>query len=1356
MPLSDEDIARLSAQSRQPVSARANDGSVIQPYQKSTVVDWTASFLQSGVENTTNLFGVPKSASNVAWETENPFSAFAASMLGVGGTYGAFYKATKNIKRVEEGLQGISKLGRGPVSGGAIREAVRFAPLEAARIVGTTIGEPERLDQTLFEAGLNLSLGAGFGALSGLGQKFGTVNQAARELIPNVADDAPNTLKLRQLRDMVEKGQITPDNLPKAESVISRLDGAVRAEHLYQPEGSQINPTYVGHILGPTSADAATITKTGWVNSIFKPGKNKIFSSQLLVTKNDLGSTVRPEALRAALDDQGKVAEVMAKLPKHATSYMQYPRLVTMRSDNAKALQLWKNNWAQMFSQYEPGSYIAREADDGMFVFLKKVKGDPVKLAKEDEFLAFKTDRPDYFGGQAAEWTNRQVEQAMWWPRQFPQHVKPLPGSIHESIQKNRQQMTITAVQDLTKNATPKTMIERMMAKVGLRPGDALDHNARAALDYAKQYLAPAMFQFTGHGPGIDRARMLFYTMKGGLEKAATTAEAIVFGLPQATKGSLAKNLLVHGAKDMYGLGGETIAKQIEKLSDLDRQNLLEIWLGAQDLATVQNRWRAGEVSDNLYKLLDQLETVSNKVFEEMNATRQAAGYPAMKAKPGHYGLSHMWDGDWRVRINNENGQTVYMVGAKDRGSAEKTARKIISEAGAEGRWKFDASKQETRDIFRRGHQQGTDDLANILGINQKGADFAKASAAAQKVSREAYTPKTLEKQTGVGGFLTDMSNSGLQQRLYNHYRQLNSYTADMALRFELQTDLMKLADENPEALRQLNARWNDSLGIQGNLSQIQNDILDKSVVGAYMGNNSASQIVRVVNTVQHNLQLGSFNLMYPAVNMFTFMSTVMPQVSFAASAPAHVLQQYYTSLMGHGADGLAKRAVHVLDPLKMVYQGFKLMGRADAQAMKAFEQAQAEGLFAPRLVEEHIGVQAQLKQRLTGLLKEPNGFPKFIQYLSEWLPNKSEQFSRLHAFTTGLATGKEVLGLADEALYKFARDFTHNTMFGYGMVDRARVIQGPLGSFFGLYKNWQMHYLGWMLTYTGEAFKGNFGPLLWSQLGTTALAGIGGTTAYGVGDAFSRMLSGKPAFDHLYNMFSMNDDGSPDTFSDVAFYGLPAFLGLSVQSSASNFGANPAKDAGMLFSFVQAERGAAIGKAVGGAFDRWSATGENPFNDQLVRDQFLRAVAPRSIIRTAQVLEGDYIKSMNTGNTLIQGLSPMDRFVYGMGFNTPEIDRTYKIADELFKAENKRKIAVQYYARELLALQEAQDWQGVTMLSRRVMISGVGMDSVIRSAEGIKQRNMKDYAASRMNKKSPDYLQDYLTKPSSPRPPEE
>lgn len=1331
MPFTQEELDDLNkAQQRYEQAATAKPGD-------QSLLDWSGSFIRSGLENAVNLFGVPKSASNIAWEETHPLSSTAAGFVGVGGVYGGFFKATKNLKRLDSALDKIAGVANSPVRGGAVKEALRFTPLEGARIIGTAIGEPEKLDQTLFESGVNLALAGGFGALAGLPAKFGTTPGAIREIAPNVDEKSVSTIKLRQLRELLESGKVHPEQTAKAQRIINQLDGAVRSEEYLTNPNSVINPRYITSLYDTAGNVENKLTRTSWLNSFFKPQKNKIYEVNKLVTK--------AEDPKFGLDSQAQVDELMARLPTHATSYMQFPRLVTLASEKANLHNLWTSRMAKYATPIGPGEWMAREADDGLFIMMKKLKGDPAKIGKGDQFLTFKTDRPDYFGGKATGWMDRQVEQGMWWARQFPQNQKALPGGAQDFIKQSVAQLPLRSFDDLTQAPGKDGFVRSFLGKLGLKPGEQTTNAVKGALAYMQENFAPQAAQWVGDGPGKLRARWLWGTIKPAMERANSLAEAMIYGLPAVKDGSsLAKQLLFHGAKSLYLKGDKTVFNLIQKLSSEDRSRLAQIQAGHWDLATVNNRHVAGDISDELHALLTQLEDLSTTQWNELNATRKTLGMPELPARKGHYMMSHMWDGDVRLRVRNEKGETIYMVGADSRGEAIKQGEKVIENAGKKGQWTFDASKQWTKDLFLRGREPNTDDVASILGINTDGSDFRRAASAMEKYVREAYDPKQLAGRQGMQGFSTDMSDKPLAERLLRHTRQMQTHITDLALRAELYPQLLKLQDENPDIFRQVQERWNNALGLGGKFGQVQNDILDQ-VLAPYVGNNSASKIVATANTVQHNLQLGSFNFMYPTVNMLSFMTTVLPQVSFVGSAEFKTLAQYYTSILAHGSDGLAKRAVHTLDPLKMVYRGFNLMGKPDAEMKGFFEKAMGDGLFAPRLVEEHIGVDAQLKTRLSGVLKEKDGFVKFLQYLSEWMPNKSEQFSRLHAFTTGVATGRDLLGLRGEGLYKFAKEFTTNTMFGYGLVDRAKVIQGPLGSFFGLYKNWQMHYISWMLAYAGQAGRGNMGPLLWSHAGTAAVGGIGGTSAYGLADGFSRIATGESAFSQIYDMFSVNEDGKPDLYSDTAFYGLPALLGVSLQASASSFGANPAKDAGMLFSFVQAERGAAVGKAVGGAIDTWVATGQNPFSDKLVRDQFLKAVAPRSVIRTSQVLEGDYIRSMNTGNPLIQGLSPMERFIYGSGFNTPEIDRTFKVSDELYNSTEKRKAAMRYYARQLLDLQDSGDWKNLTALSRQIAASGVGMDSVLRSADSMRKRNLKDIAEYRLRKTSPDFLSRFV-----------
>ena len=90
-----------------------------------------------------------------------------------------------------------------------------------------------------------------------------------------------------------------------------------------------------------------------------------------------------------------------------------------------------------------------------------------------------------------------------------------------------------------------------------------------------------------------------------------------------------------------------------------------------------------------------------------------------------------------------------------------------------------------------------------------------------------------------------------------------------------------------------------------------------------------------------------------------------------------------------------------------------------------------------------------------------------------------------------------------------------------------------------------------------------------------------------------SEWMTDKSAMEHLFEAWPAAGNDFTGG-SDTLYLGLPALLGVSLQASASAPGADPARDAGMLFSFVHWDRMKNLGKAVGGAIDQYRGDGEH------------------------------------------------------------------------------------------------------------------------------------------------------------------
>src|SRR6056297_2633618 len=103
---------------------------------------WLESFARSALwEMGPGMVGVAPPFQLEQWQMDNPGSSFVSSMLGLAVPYAGWAKATTGAGRLAtaiskpmERFAPLSNKANAPFKTGFAREAIRFAPLEAARV----------------------------------------------------------------------------------------------------------------------------------------------------------------------------------------------------------------------------------------------------------------------------------------------------------------------------------------------------------------------------------------------------------------------------------------------------------------------------------------------------------------------------------------------------------------------------------------------------------------------------------------------------------------------------------------------------------------------------------------------------------------------------------------------------------------------------------------------------------------------------------------------------------------------------------------------------------------------------------------------------------------------------------------------------------------------------------------------------------------------------------------------------------------------------------------------------------------------------------------------------------------------
>lgn len=1245
-------------------------------------------FIRSAAEAIPTFFGAEHSDFVKQGQEEYPGLALGADFLGTGALYGAAFNASK-IGRFGKFIEGIGDAEVSPFLTGAKRGAARFAPLEAARIGTTAAFNPDNLKEVAQSAAFNTVLEAGLGSLGTAISSAGKVEKKTESLFGNLKN--PPQIQMRELAQGILEGKVPEESIPKARNQLARLRESILSEQIGGKGRAGEPLNYVGDLLD--DGDSQVVNRM-FKTSIGKEDKGSLFKKRLLSSTTDFKSpTEAADAItKAGLQDN--------------LDAVQFPRHISFNND--KTAKVVENNFTRLgkFQTAGDGILYTKEKE-GMYVIAKKIEGEVGKSKATDQWVLFKTDDPGRFAPKGAAWA-KKVDDRLAFLREKPRVPDPTnPLDIYDEAQRLADTLPFEAYKEAEKTGAFSQGASYAARKLGLANG--ADEVFKRGSEFVRDYFAPAMFQFKNS----PRAKYIHAIAKGTYDRAKEMAQGLTYGEQIVGDASLLKQLwrgLPNGGKFK---GGNSVKAILDPLSDEDIGHMLNVWEQQLKSGDVKKLYEANTVNDKVYKALQQLDNVDSYMVNQIRKTQEATGQKQLVAMKGHYMLSRVWDGDWRVPLSNARNKVVYVASGKTRDAAQKEAERIV----AEGR------KQGVHMSAGASHVYDNEqDLELAHHVQLGSAEYQTAAAIKSKIRVDAMSPKTFKARQGVGGYKADYTKQELLDRFYNQINTRQRYMAELSINDLMQSELMKLNVEDPKLARDLQRRLSQMSGKQGTFAQAQNHAVD-AIVAPVLGKNSATKISGALNAATYHLQLGMGNLAFPVINALTFVQTVLPKMAFLSSATESSLMRHFTWYPVNGTRAKPVGGMGVMDAFKMMKNSMREMGKPDEMLLKNFGRAINDGTIDPKFIEEAVGDNAKQVLSFRDALKSgADPFAKFVDTLgaaSSFLPGLSEKFARGHTFTVGHMVGRDWFNLKDDALYRFSKEFTEQTMFNYGTADRARVMTAPMGRFFGLFKNWQAHYIGSMLEYAGEGFgKGNWNPLLWQMGGTASLAGVAGLPLYSVANTFSKWASDKSLMEHLYSQFNGDPDAVTGGISDALYMGLPSFLGVSISGQTAAPLADPARDASMLFSFVQADRAKAIGSFVGAAMDKWQTTGEHPIDSPEVRDKFVAAFAPKAIARSVSVTQDRAIKSLNTGNTQIEGLNLAESMLYQAGFMPRRVALAHAVNEELFVDQKKKEAAVQNMGKAWMEAEAAGDSDALYHLQSTAMADGVDISSVIKSAK--------------------------------------
>lgn len=1342
-------------------------------------------FVESALSSSSEFFlGAEPTPGANEFRMEHPIAGFVSEVATPALGYGASAKAASTFEKYGAAVEKFAEKGGNALTKGARKAVALGVPVEGARVVGTGLVNPDQIGETMKESLFNLGFEAVGGGVFGALTAGGKVD-VPKPMAPVGTDlRAPNQIRLRELTEKV--ATLPEDQRVNMLGEIARLESEIRLEkvgdktplkleldnegdgreisRLFKDQSSKGGNIRKARLVRSSEDFADDLEKDRVINAAGLGGKFDAVqlpryvgfaqkTGEPSLPKNTVrvyhsGSGGEGQTGRWVSTDKTYASNYRPDTPLHyldlpntdpRVNNLDYPdqgiaqgftfnfelttteatKLVKIKRDSEVT-----NQWAKKVSDdlmvrgrmttVDDNTLMAKEKG-GMYVLARKITGKLDEAKASDEWVIWRTDQPGRFIPEVTDFADKMAAR-MAFLRQDNLGINPeRPASIMDQTKLLVSQTPIREFRDADeKLGHLADGASRIATKLGFKPGEAGSNfavNRGKAL--VEQYLTPKLYQFRNN----PVAKYVIGHADRAFAQSKFIAQKIINGEPidDAAKG-FSK---IFGDPDTTGTykGLRSIKSIVDDLDqeDLNKlQDVADIVAGSDDaIKSIDELRAAGEISEKLHRALKDFDALDNEIVTDIVNHQHSAGRNDLNPLKGHLMLSRVWDGDYRAPIVNEGGEFLYVAGGKTPEAADKLAKEIIETSGLRGVKHIPAERFDA-----------INDLKLAGQISTRSKDYGVLSAANKKLRSG---PMSFRERQGTGGYKKEFSRKEMFDRLSSHVNERYNYMARLSVDTALEKELGWLAANDPKAFGAVADRLRQMEGKPGAVSQFVNAATDK-ILKPVMGRNSATKLTGYTNEYFSHTQLGMGNAAFPALNAITFVQTVLPELAFVMNAADNrVMRDYYDVFLAGGKDLKPRGNIGALSPMKLLIKSFQQMknGKNDALYGEFLSRAHREGVIDPQLLNEFIGKTSEMSTKISDVMKGEEPMINLIRTWSGWLPSKSERFARGQAFTTGYLMGRDVLGLSDEALYAFSRKFTERTMFNYATQDRATLMTGPVGRMFGLFKNWQAHYIFSMLQYAEEGYRyGNWSPLMWQMGGTASVGGVAALPLYGVADGFSKMANDQSLMANIYSAFGGTDpDSTTGGFSDAVFMGLPAFFGVSLTGNAAAPFHDPARDAAALMSFPQWDRMRRLGQAVGDAIDNWALTGDHPISNPDTRDMFVAALAPKAIARSMQITEDNALKSLNTGNVILKDMSLAEKLMWSVGVTPRRVGLAYEAADELWKDQAKRKAATTKYGKLWANAQAEGNWGKLEELRQEAMVLGLDISSITKSASSFKEK---------------------------------
>ena len=1343
------------------IARGASGRSQARPPEDEEGQSWLGGFASSVTSSIPELVGAPPTERAEAFRTEHPISGFISEMAGFSVPYlgaeaavakvpGLAARLGAGVERATGGLEafGIKGAQTSPVWRGAARELIVNAPVEAGRLALGSVMYPENMDELGWDVALSAGVtglaGAGFGALARGGKA-----RPKKAVIDGVEDFTAPAFQLAAIEEGATVRNADPVEYANELERIALKDNPGKSG----VKGAAKKLDYLHPLPGHPLEQEKNL------NSLLTPGKEDItitglegpdekiptgLTRQYLI-ENESGVKPKSQYLLP-----GQQADIIAQLPegidsiRKLASTVQYPKLLTV-VDKDGARQLAGKLSLPGMQKVGKTSYI--QDREGLFFVAHELtpgKGNAVgkgagKIRPGSTYLVGKMADPGLLEPEAKGLADMVTAPWARWKGAYQagrkDNIFSKADDAYLSVVNKRsyEQMRSMSHEDKV------SFLAEKLGKVKAETLGLLDNKFNMSDSRSLQDLAESIaisLKPTSHLQRQNRDYGHYFgLMKNGQKVGEEWTRKAFHGASKMKPGaSAASAIFGTGRKGLETVSGYRGHAPVEKLWEpiTEAENDLITRLANADVLSpsrVKKLVKEGALSPEAGQSVEAMRALNEDFINDIIPVLDDAGQPGVEWLKNHLGIPRTARGELFTEIRDKNNKLKHIAWGRTGAEVEREAKAVVDEAAAAGeKWKYDPAK--LRDLPAESSQALAElqrNIASSIGkTTEDGEILTRAMRRLSSIKGTTGKNPAIPITSGLLKKRKDVPSTGVEapyskadtlNSMYGHMSQLSKFAAmqNWQSRFGREAKDM-LKGHDPKMYEDLMLKGRQYLGIESQFTNALNRKLS-NVLPTTWGSKPATAIAAAVNETIFSFTLGLFNMSHAILNLLSPIQTVMPWIMHMATLPP----QAAADLMGHtvttNAQGAARGLSAYVEPIKVMSSAIKLLGKPTPELKGFLERAVDDGVFHPQLFEEWVGQSA--RNRLSfGEAYKNGGMAEFLRKVATFAGEESEKMSRLIAFNAAYRVGKDIAGLSDDALYKFMKRANEHTMFGYHTVDRSNLTTGPIGSMFGLFKNWQMHFIGNMMQYADLAInKGNFGPLLWAGGAATTIGGLGATPLIAIADGIGNWEN-----DANSSYLWMQDNWSPE-LSDAAYFGLPSFLGVSLQASSTLPGTDVRNEVTSLFSFAMWNRAKMLYKVYEKADEFQDATGMNPMQDPNVRDMLMQAVTPRAFIRAMSITEEDYVRSMSTGYPQVRDVSPVGKMLHGMGVNVVEIESMQEASQILYKHEEKRAATIRGLGRAYYDAISDGDTEEATRVIERSIGLSIPLDRVARSAMAIRKR---------------------------------